>query len=118
LPPALPKPLLRTTASLGFHLLSRKPAEITRRHGVAGFRESLLSAESEFLVLLLPFGCCTACTACASWATTASVAALVAIVDGDVEEVVIVIGGTGSVSLALCCMLELIKAKKKKKERE
>lgn len=83
--------------SAGLHLLLREAAHVTTGGSVAAFREALLAAEAELLISLL------ALVVGAIAGTTAALAiGLVSILDGNIEEVIGVVGGGRSVSLALC----------------
>lgn len=90
----------------GLHLLLGEAAQITTGGGVTTLREALLAAESELRILLLALRV-------AALTVTAALAAigLVSLLDSDVEEVIGIVGGGGSVSLALCGTLLAFGAK-------
>ena len=94
--PALPGPL-RTSLGTTLHLLDGEVAHVTTRGGVAALGETLLATETEPLVLLLAL----------HGGTVVAVAATLAaglggsVLDGDIEQVILVLGGSGGIRLAL-----------------
>lgn len=95
-PLALSRPLTSTT----LHFLRRKVAQITTGHGIAALHMALFPAESELFVLLLAFRRGSVAVFAAAFVTGSG--GLGCVVDGNVEEVLGVIGWAGGVCLALC----------------
>lgn len=89
-PLALTGPL----GSASLHLLLREATQVTGGSGIAALGEALLTTEAELLVALLAL----------SVGATLAVASLglAGLLDGDVEEIVGVVGRSRGVSLALC----------------
>lgn len=95
--------LARSLRTTSLHLLVREVAQITTGYRITTLSMPLLSSESELLVLLLAFGAGLVGVSAGTLATTS----LVSVVNGDVEEVVGILGRAGGISLALCNHISL-----------
>lgn len=106
--------LTRSLRTTSLHLLVREAAQITSRRRITALSMPLLSSESELLVPLLALGAGLVGVGTGTLATTV----LVGVVNGDVEEVVGVLGRAGGISLALCdrISIALISVSESKKE--
>lgn len=102
-PPTLPRPLTSATTTTGLHLLGRKVAQVTTRHGIAALHMTLLSAEAKLLVLLLALERRAVFVAATAFTTSG----FGCVVNGNIKQVVRVIGWAGRVCLALCIALAL-----------
>lgn len=86
---------LAGTLRTSLHLLVRKVGQVTAGGSIAALHVSLLATESELLVLLrTPVGTAVSATALAL--------GLAGLLNGDVKEILGVVGGGGRIGLALC----------------